>query len=193
MGFWLNGGVKILECKPSDDEIRTLKQRYGEPIIRKLDRKDVSHINLPANSGYLNCIGEGVGLILDENNQYLLVKKANKESWYFPSGRIMNGESIEFGTVREVHEETGLDVKLDSLSSIQIIDFHFANCILRLWHFNFVIIEYSGILGTHDKREIGDCRFFSEPPVANVEYEKYWIKTTLADVPMNPNGEVPRL
>lgn len=184
--------VKIIECKPSDSEIAFLKKKYGEPVIRKMDRKDVNNIHLPANTDYLNCIGEGVGIILNENNQFLLVKKAGKESWYFPSGRIMNGESIESGTIREVHEETGLDIHLKSLSSIQIVDFHFANCILRLWHFNFIIKEYSGTMNIQDKSEIGDCRFFSEPPVANVDYEKYWIRTTLEDASIKIKTEAPQ-
>ena len=123
----------------------------------------------------------------------MLVKKARKESWYFPSGRIMNGESIEAGTIREVHEETGLNIQLKSLSSIQIIDLHFANCILRLWHFNFIIKEYSGTMNIPDKSEIGDCRFFLEPPVANDEYDKHWIRTTLEDTSIKLNPEAPRL
>ena len=178
----LSEKLPVIECKPPDEELILLKQKYGNPVIRNIDRKDTSEIFLPPNTDYLNCIGEGVGLVFDDDNKYLLVKKANKDSWYFPSGRIWKGESIEDGTIREVLEETGLKAELDSLSSIQIIDLYFINCILRLWHFNFIIKNYSDKVSIQDTKEIGECKFFSVPPDKNTDFDKEWIRITLEDV-----------
>ncbi|MGG1679686.1 NUDIX hydrolase [Neobacillus sp. NRS-1170] len=76
-----------------------------------------------------------VSIIKDEK---VLMIKENKPNvinkWNFPSGRIEMGEDILDAAIREVKEETGLDVKLTyttgiynfiSSSQDQVIMFHF--------------------------------------------------------------------
>jgi 8-oxo-dGTP diphosphatase len=49
------------------------------------------------------------------NNKILLVKRGTvvfKGYWALPGGRVDSGETIEQAVVREVKEETGLDVKI---------------------------------------------------------------------------------
>jgi 8-oxo-dGTP diphosphatase len=49
------------------------------------------------------------------NNKILLVKRGTvvfKGYWALPGGRVDSGETIEQAIVREVKEETGLDVKI---------------------------------------------------------------------------------
>ena len=171
----------LFDSKPDEEEYQYLISKYGEPKIRNIDRYDVKEITLPV-SHYENCIGEGVGIILDNSGKYVLVKKKNEVVWFFPSGRVMKGETIEEGTIREVFEETGLKVELESLPSIHIKDLHFKNGILRLWHFNFIIKTYNGTLQKEDDHEIGDCGFFSEPPETNRQFEKEWIQMVLEDI-----------
>ncbi|QED46286.1 NUDIX hydrolase [Cytobacillus dafuensis] len=68
----------------------------------------------------------------------VLIIKENKptaiDKWNFPSGRIENGEDILYTACREVKEETGFDVKLNSTTGVynfisstndQVILFHF--------------------------------------------------------------------
>jgi len=173
--------MKLIESKPSDYELEQLKVKYGQPKIRKMTRKDVQDIILPLDE-YKDCKGEGIGLIFDRNNRFLLVKKAKDKSWFLPSGRIWMQEGIEEGTIREVYEETGLKIVLDNMPCIHIIDLHFKNNILRLWHFIFIAGTYTGQLKVSDKIEIAECGFFANSPSNNREFEREWIKLILEDI-----------
>ena len=56
------------------------------------------------------CIG---AIVFDEQGRLLLVQRANPPAqgkWSLPGGRLEPGETPETGVVREVREETGLDV-----------------------------------------------------------------------------------
>ena len=52
--------------------------------------------------------------ILIEDNQILLVqqKLSDKRNWSLPGGRLERGETISQGLIREMKEETGLDVEI---------------------------------------------------------------------------------
>ena len=52
--------------------------------------------------------------ILIEENKILLVKPkvSDKRNWSLPGGKLEQGETIEQGIVREMKEETGLDVEI---------------------------------------------------------------------------------
>lgn len=57
-------------------------------------------------------------VVLVSNGDWLLMVKRGVEPqmgrWAFPSGYVDRGEVVEHAAVREVKEETGLDVELDS-------------------------------------------------------------------------------
>jgi len=60
-------------------------------------------------------------MILIENNSVLLVKRGRepfKGEWAIPGGRIEDDESAEECAIREMKEETGLDIKIVSLVGI---------------------------------------------------------------------------
>lgn len=63
----------------------------------------------------LTCAGAA---ILDDNNRVLLQKRTDKDCWSFPGGVMDLGESFEETAVREVREETGLDVTVNELIGI---------------------------------------------------------------------------
>lgn len=52
--------------------------------------------------------------ILIEDNKILLVKQkvSDKRNWSLPGGKLEQGETIEQGILREIKEETGLDVEV---------------------------------------------------------------------------------
>ena len=52
--------------------------------------------------------------ILIENNEILLVqqKMSDKRNWSLPGGRLERGETLSQGLIREMKEETGLDVEI---------------------------------------------------------------------------------
>lgn len=65
---------------------------------------------------FLNVAG---GWVENEQGQILLQKRSSTEElWGFPGGIIELGESAEEAAIREVKEETGLDVEVDSLIGI---------------------------------------------------------------------------
>ena len=52
--------------------------------------------------------------ILIENNEILLVQQKlnDKRNWSLPGGRLERGETLSQGLIREMKEETGLDVEI---------------------------------------------------------------------------------
>ena len=62
----------------------------------------------------------GVGaVVINEENQLLVIKeRVSNLGFKLPGGHIDNGEMISSAVVREVKEETGIDVEFDSIISL---------------------------------------------------------------------------
>lgn len=73
-------------------------------------RNKVGHDELILN--YAGCI------ILDDKNRLLLQKRLDCEKWGFLGGMVELGESVEEAAIREIKEESGLDVKINSLFGV---------------------------------------------------------------------------
>lgn len=62
-------------------------------------------------------------LVVNEKGQLLLVRRTINDSrpgeWEFPGGGIEFGENPMDATIREVKEETGLDVNIAELTSVK--------------------------------------------------------------------------
>jgi 8-oxo-dGTP diphosphatase len=56
--------------------------------------------------------------IVDENGQLLAVRRRDNGHWEPPGGILELDETIQAGLIREVREETGLEVEPQSLSGI---------------------------------------------------------------------------
>jgi ADP-ribose pyrophosphatase YjhB (NUDIX family) len=56
--------------------------------------------------------------ILDDAGRFLVIRRADNGRWEPPGGVLELDESIIDGLVREVHEETGLDVKPLALTGV---------------------------------------------------------------------------
>ena len=60
------------------------------------------------------CVG---ALVVDDHARHLLVLRGHEPGrglWSIPGGKVEHGESDEAAVVREVREETGLDVVVDA-------------------------------------------------------------------------------
>lgn len=58
------------------------------------------------------------GCIFDQDGKVLLQRRGDSLKWGFPGGAIELGETPEMAAIREVREETGLDVRVTDLIGI---------------------------------------------------------------------------
>lgn len=106
-----------------------------------------------------------VGGIIEKEGKYLLVQEAKKkcyEKWNFPAGHLDFNESLEQGTIREIKEETGCDVKLDGVCYV-------ANRILEDDLFLMIVFNAKLINENieFDKEEILDVKWFDYDEIVN--------------------------
>lgn len=57
-------------------------------------------------------------VIVDEEERVLVIKRRDEDVWEFPGGALEIGETVVDGLVREVSEETGLDVTPQRLTGV---------------------------------------------------------------------------
>ena len=60
-------------------------------------------------------------VIIVKHGKILLIKRNNepfKGMWALPGGMVEDDETVEEGAIREAKEETGIDVKLESLVGV---------------------------------------------------------------------------
>lgn len=78
----------------------------------------------------------GVGVVLRQGDAILLVQRGNepgKGLWAVPGGKVRSGESLQKAAIREIGEETGLEIEvgevvwvgehIDDTRHIVLIDF----------------------------------------------------------------------
>lgn len=58
------------------------------------------------------------GIVENERNEILLVKYRDKEVWTVPGGQVEVGENLINALIREIREESGIDVTVDKLICI---------------------------------------------------------------------------
>lgn len=105
-----------------------------------------------------------VGVCIKKDGKILMVQEAKKEvykKWNFPMGHLEEGETIFEGAKREVKEETGYDVELTSLISIQ----NYPNKENIKIAFNANIID--GDIA-YDKNEVLDVKWISIEELENM-------------------------
>lgn len=113
------------------------------------------------------------GAIIKKDNQVLLVKRKNKpyvNTWMFPAGFIDYGEHPEETVVREVKEETGLEITgLHLMKVLQNPDDPRAP-----GHFGFfyMVDSFEGELVV-DESEVADIRWFSVDNLPEIGWQSH--------------------
>lgn len=121
--------------------------------------------------------------IVNKDNKVLMIKKAKIEGdllWVFPGGKVEEGETKEKACIREVFEETGINIQIKQILGERI----HPNTNVKITYFlcNYV----SGQIMILDQNEVVDIKYKNKeefnrdvktdiyPPIK--EYIKKYIK-----------------
>ena len=78
----------------------------------------IDHSNDPDAPQATRLVPAASAVVTDEDGRLLLGKRTDNMLWTIPGGRMKVGETIAETAVREVKEETGIDVEVVSLVGI---------------------------------------------------------------------------
>lgn len=113
-------------------------------------------------------------VIQDDNGQILLIQRSDNLEWAIPGGSMELGHSVYDTLVREVREETGLEVISATLFAIYSEPrFVFTNAFggeHQPIHFVFRVDEWKGSLITETDESV-DARFFPADQVPERYHE----------------------
>ena len=105
--------VKIIEPLTSD-EIIELSNVIGYPVFTRLCMGVLKHRFVLLQDG-------AAAIIVNSEGQILLQSRADRDKWGLPGGCQELGERFQDTVLREVKEETNLDVKEEDLELIDIL------------------------------------------------------------------------
>ncbi len=139
------------------DEIIELSNIIGYPVFTRMCMGELRHQFVLLQDG-------AAAIIVNNNGQILMQRRADKDIWGLPGGCQELGERFEDTIIREVKEETNLDVKEEDLIIISIVsgnsrtnsypngDVVINNTVL------YLINNYSGTLTWNEESK--DMKFF---------------------------------
>lgn len=98
----------------SPDEIISLSSIIGYPVFTRLCMGDLKHKFVLLQDG-------AAAIIVNDKGQVLLQSRADRDKWGLPGGCQELGERFQDTVIREVKEETNLDVLEKDLKLIDIV------------------------------------------------------------------------
>lgn len=100
--------------KLSSDEIIELSGIIGYPVFTRLCMGELKHRFVLLQDG-------AAAIILNSKDQILLQRRADKDNWGLPGGCQELGERFQDTIIREIKEETNLDVEESDLELVDIV------------------------------------------------------------------------
>ena len=100
--------------KLDTDEIIKLSNIIGYPVFTRLCMGELKHKFVLLQDG-------AAVIIVNKNGQILLQSRSDNDKWGLPGGCQELGERFEDTIIREVKEETNLDITEDNLELIAIV------------------------------------------------------------------------
>ena len=110
------------------------------------------------------------GCVIEKDNKVLMVQEGLEhcyEQWNYPAGHVDEFENITDAAIREVKEETGLDVKLKGVLPIYEIN--------KKDETHVIIRFVADVIGgdvKFDSNEILDVKWFDIEKIKNMNEEK---------------------
>ncbi len=105
--------VEMVNCL-SPDEIIELSNIIGYPVFTRLCMGSLKHKFVLLQDG-------AAAIIVNEKGQILLQLRSDDSKWGLPGGCQELGERFEDTVIREVKEETNLDITEDNLELIKVV------------------------------------------------------------------------
>lgn len=105
----------------------------------------------------------GTSVAIFKSGRILLTQREDFEVWCLPGGQVENGESLAQAAIREVREETGLDIRLTRLVGIYARQLG-----AEVIHNALFAAEPTGGALTPQPEEVIDLRFFSREEIVGL-------------------------
>lgn len=131
-------------------------------------------------------IHPAVAVIIAHKGKILLHKRSDSNIWCLPTGHMEIGETVEMAAIREIKEETGLDIKIVRLIGVysepeyQVVAYPDG----RVTHFVTMYLEGEIVGEKLDKNnsETLDLGFFpiNQMPEDRAYLNPYWIDDFLS-------------
>lgn len=106
--------LKELMEKMDSDEIIELSNIIGYPVFTRMCMGSLKHKFVLLQDG-------AAAIIVNDEGQILLQKRTDKDTWGLPGGCQELGESFKDTIIREIKEETNLNVEEKDLELIDIV------------------------------------------------------------------------
>ena len=100
--------------KMTTEEIIELSKIIGYPVFARLCMGELNHKFVLLQDG-------AVAIIENEKGEILLQRRSDNDLWGIPGGCQELGESFEETIIREIKEETNLDIEAKDLKLIDIV------------------------------------------------------------------------
>ena len=98
----------------SSEEIMELSEVVGYPVFTRICMGELRHRFVLLQDG-------AAAIIVNDKGEILLQSRADRDEWGLPGGCQELGETFEEVVIREVKEETNLDVLEEDLKLIKVV------------------------------------------------------------------------